>query len=796
MKRIIILLCGLLALGLFSISVLGANVKTVNQSFTPITYFPVYTPHAYLSGFTGTNTIGEADILMPVWLRTDKNLFIYAQGRYGNEKPSWANNSWTGSLGAGYRQIANLFGYSSILGFYTLGEYAKTPDAHSAWLISPGVESLGRTYDVRINGYFPVSEHNWTTEGFANDFGNYDYVSFKGHSMLDAKFIYHEESGPGTDIEIGRKLFNCHGTLVKAYLGSYFFYMKHNPNIYGGAARITIQPTTYLEFSLNDAYDKYVHNVFMAGVQVSLYDLFSHGDKHINANDLQRRLFDPLERNFGQIGSGSDLRVTGGPDSGVAPEIADAGGHGFTELDNVWFFQGNAATSASNATITWADGTFENPLTPADFSQSTLNGINVIAVGRGFSATNLFFAGGTYSAVNGASPLSLYAGQAMWGRMGNSVWKGFKEPATGNDRPLFNGGLELLNGTFALDSIRLVDNDTVNGWGEAIDMDNGAQLSMNNSSVYASDRPTTGDAVVYGINIDNGSVLTINGNTSNITAYAKAGSDSGVSASAEATAYGIHIGATSPSSIIISGNTNTISAAAMGGSILSGSSVDVRASAVGIYFELSADSSVTISGNDNTVSAVANGGIANVTSSANAAANSDGIAITGGSGSTLTINGNSNTLSAVADGGTATTTNSTGFAAATTNGLKILLGAGTTTISGDGNIFSAVATGGAQDGVLLDGVGNATGISLFSGAAAPVDFLSSAIGTAIIVRGAGHSASASFGMFSSGAGFLIDGVAVPSGSLSDFTSLITFTRLSGAGSGGDRIDGNGGTLSW
>ncbi len=215
-------------------------------SFVAFAQKSEYIPNIYLHGFTGTNVTGEADVVAPLFSNTSNNLlFAYAHGQYSHEKPAWANGSWTGSFGFGYRQIMSLFGYSSALGAYVLGEYSKTPDDHKVWLVSPGIESLGRTYDFRLNGYIPVSKHDWTTTKWADEAGNYDYISFQGHRMFDAKFVYHEQAGIGGDAEVGRRIFKCHGVLVKGYLDGYYFHMKNNGDILGGGGRVTIQPNSY-----------------------------------------------------------------------------------------------------------------------------------------------------------------------------------------------------------------------------------------------------------------------------------------------------------------------------------------------------------------------------------------------------------------------------------------------------------------------------------------------------------------------------------------------------------------------
>ena len=53
-----------------------------------------YIPRVYLDGYTGTtNLLGKADILAPLYLTANNNLFAYAQGKCGHEDKNWEDNS-------------------------------------------------------------------------------------------------------------------------------------------------------------------------------------------------------------------------------------------------------------------------------------------------------------------------------------------------------------------------------------------------------------------------------------------------------------------------------------------------------------------------------------------------------------------------------------------------------------------------------------------------------------------------------------------------------------------------------
>ena len=44
-----------------------------------------YIPKLYLGGYTGSSALGQADVLAPIYLGKNKNLYIYGQGRYADD---------------------------------------------------------------------------------------------------------------------------------------------------------------------------------------------------------------------------------------------------------------------------------------------------------------------------------------------------------------------------------------------------------------------------------------------------------------------------------------------------------------------------------------------------------------------------------------------------------------------------------------------------------------------------------------------------------------------------------------
>lgn len=443
-----------------------------------------YVPRLYLRGDAGTTEIGQADFLAPMLQDNNSDFYVYGQSRYAYAKQSWAKNPWTASFGLGYRYLAD---NSVIFGAYVLGDYMKTMTDHNLKQIAPGIEILSRSWDFRANGYLPVGEKKWTKEGWADQFGDYSHISYSGHNQYDAWYVFNEEAGPGVDAEIGRTLFEVYKVLVKGYVNGYFFNMTDNHDVKGLGARITIQPNTYIELSLDDSYDEYNRNVFEAGFRVSLYDLFNSQSTVTDNNNLYRRLFVPIERNFGEIGFGDDARITGGPDENgnvkpkPVPPVPDWYEHITPERTNVWFFEpGNLLTANTVNGVIAGDGTYEHPYIKSQFNQATITNINNSAPGASLYVTGAGVVYTAYTAGTPYQPITLYSGQSIWGRMGSN--KGFQQPAQGAFRPIFVGGFVIGSNT-DIDSIILKNDRATTGFTTGISMDGATNVIFNNDEI-------------------------------------------------------------------------------------------------------------------------------------------------------------------------------------------------------------------------------------------------------------------------------------------------------------------------
>ena len=424
-----------------------------------------YIPRVYGAGYGGDDFLGKGDLLIPLYLTEDRTFVLYGQGRSNSSDSGhfWEQDSWSGSGGLLYRQIYNDMG---VLGAYVLGDYNRISGDHHYWTISPGLESLGRVWDFNLNGYFAVGMKSWieSTKGWANNFEFQEGTN----NVYDHILQYVKEEGVGGiggDAQIGRKLFKFQDTLVKGYVQGYYYNMNNYSDIVGGGVKITIQPSRYLKFSLNDTYDEYQGNVFMVGVQIRLNDIFNKSNKSIDENNLSNRLLDPIDRNFGVITSGAMLPIHQNTEvNDLGRYLLTSNGVFFDDLGSYLLtsevpFNALGSGYHSPNQDQYPKGTYGNPYTEEIDLYNDPNGMQGIfdKIRSQFTGpVYMFFAPGTYytstsfgNELGMGNPVQLADGMYILGR---DYW--YTKSTFGDDRALFIGSLELLGNNF-LDSGRI-----------------------------------------------------------------------------------------------------------------------------------------------------------------------------------------------------------------------------------------------------------------------------------------------------------------------------------------------------
>jgi hypothetical protein len=699
-------------------------------------------PSLYIAGYggyaSGESLLGTSDLLIPIYLANENAFIVYGQGRLDPmSEYSWEKATWSGSGGLLYRQIV---ADTTVIGTYVLSDYNQATSGHQFWSIGPGIESLGRNWDLHLNGYIPVGDKTWKKEAWAHEYGDYTYTGFQEgtNNVYDHRLAYYEEVGFGGDAEVGLKLFKIHNVLVKGYVQGYYYNLEYNDDIYGGGAKITVQPTRYLTFSLNDTYDNYQHNVLMAGVQVRVTDLFDrNAGKPIDENNLTNRLLDPIDRNFATIGSGTSAPVHRGD------QTYDEGSSLFTS--NGVFFEDSGTGYISPNAVSYAKGTYGNPYTEEGDLYNDPNGMQGIfntVRGQFTGQVYMFFAPGTYY----TPTVQLPDGMNIWGR---DYW--YTNPTSGDSRALFLGKMQL-RGNNNLDSIRienvpapsplgnssgvfdagiLIDNadnvsfnnvqvgtlEAANSYATGVSIANDSAVTINNSQIYGYSNYLDGSSNIsaVGINSTNGNNLIIGiNNTIEGMAVFEGGNLSTINMQA--------IGIESVDSNLTIGNRNVISSEANVVNTLYGTgTVAASLFTFGIYsvVNVSGVTNTVNIGNDNSISVKTNG-FSIDDNTPNADVNSEGIVaglayFSVAGGNTFVSIGSNNNIEALATGDTIFgTVGGTGTEAISTTAIGIIAGSGVSTlnINGNNNKIYAEATSGVFSHEV---VASALSVSAFAG---------------------------------------------------------------------------------
>ncbi|MCK4607885.1 MAG: hypothetical protein KAT71_00225, partial [Gammaproteobacteria bacterium] len=400
----------------------------------------------------------------------------------------------------------------------------SSPGGHDFWVVSPGIESLGRIWDFRANGYIPVGNKSWKNGAWAESYGCGKYEDFKDNTKTDHYWIDYEEVGAGADAEIGRKLFSVNKMPVKLYLDGYYFNMEHSSDVTGIGGRLTLRASQNLTFEVADTYDNSQHNVVMIGFKVLLNGLAKGLNKPVDDQDLEQRLYDPIERNLGTLGVANSIPTT--------DKIVDEG-RGVVGDDYV-FFEGDNPAETTNANVAnvaaegdSGDGTYENPYNADDLDQSTINEIE----SEFPDGSVIYLSPGVY---DNDSNITLYNDQTIAGRSAD-----YKDPI---NRDVYLGHLTLTDDD-DLSYVTVIDNEDQFDTGITIDNADNVNIShvlvgsnngpngytigiaMNNSNVTISDSTIYGydsggisQANAAGIVMTNGGSLTISNSTVNGTA--------------------------------------------------------------------------------------------------------------------------------------------------------------------------------------------------------------------------------------------------------------------------------------
>lgn len=461
------------------------------SSDSPLNGFPFY-PRVTGWGLAGNNGIFLGDGMLPFVGNNDMILYTDGQSKYA----AHTNANWFGGLGVGARKV---FNDSRIFGGYAFVDRslytAPNTNSETFWTFNLGLESLGQTWDFRVNSYIPITSTTINSGTFFADqapggtvFGDH----FIAHQQFGQQVTNYANTSFGFDGEVGRII---HTPQLRAFLGGYHFSIPHTNDITGGSTRVEYAFNHYFGAVANYTYDNQFRNSIQLGLRFTLGGI----PNDQTGKDIQRRLMDPITRNLATNSQGTSVPI-------VTTQTLANNGAFVIETDDIYFFTptGGSAYDPGQGTN---NCTFENPCDGTFFTQATLDSITIFTPNA-----NLFFEPGTYN--NFAGQITINGGQSLFGRT-----EGFISRAQGNDRALFLGGMSL-TGDNLLDSIRLLNSIAGPASVIALNIQNASNIRLFNTDIQAVSA-VVGDsalnnnaAAIYA----NNSEVTINSSTISATA--------------------------------------------------------------------------------------------------------------------------------------------------------------------------------------------------------------------------------------------------------------------------------------
>ncbi len=458
-------------------------ISTAGFAFSTATHSPL-PPRLDAQIYGSTKYSGvQADGMLPVGGDSEHNLHLDLQIQEST------NSQWVTGLGIGYRQLINA---SGILGAYVFADRTRDADDSCFSFLSPGIEFLSRRVDARLNSYIPVGRHqHLLAQGLGGATFGLPTSTFTGHVQEDEYLKQYRRVGTGFDLLVGyRPVIDLP---IRTMLGAYHFHIHRAGHVNGIAVGADYWLNHHWRVGARYNYDNVNRSVAALNLGVRL-----GGERYPSSHyAIQQRITDPIERHVSQLGHGSETpsRVYF---HDLGPQIAQSHIFFFNQAisDNSNLIRLSPVTSLSQCT-------FENPCGPSQFNQDTLTAIASLDPNAVF-----YFNGGTYTAAlhtggpAGTVPITLQPNQVLESRTPD-----YTLTASPAQRTTFIGGFQLSSnnvlrniniqagsgittgiessqsGSSTINSSVIGDNTYAYTIG--IDLSNGAQINVFNSTVFA-----------------------------------------------------------------------------------------------------------------------------------------------------------------------------------------------------------------------------------------------------------------------------------------------------------------------
>ncbi|HSW87027.1 MAG TPA: inverse autotransporter beta domain-containing protein [Rhabdochlamydiaceae bacterium] len=195
------------------------------------------------------------------------------------------NRTYAANLGIAGRYIPDPNMFCELLGFNAFYDFRQGCKGNYNQ-IGVGIEVLGRIWDFRANGYFPVGKRKHKTHCFFDDFDGDFFISHRSTEFVSYGF----------NAEIGALAKDYKNFLLYVAGGPYYFLRKCCNRTLGGEIRIRPQYKDYIALDLRLSYDQVFRTVFQAEIIISLplYQLDPQNKGPCRITD--RQIYQPIER--------------------------------------------------------------------------------------------------------------------------------------------------------------------------------------------------------------------------------------------------------------------------------------------------------------------------------------------------------------------------------------------------------------------------------------------------------------------------------------------------------------------
>jgi len=320
-------------------------------------------------------------------------------------------DSREGNLGVGYRQVIDTKGFKGVAGIHGWLDRRITERGSKFHQITTGVEWLGESVDVRLNGYIPLSDKREIEIPNANPQG----PELAGTGIVvDTNGTILEEPQGGFDLELGLEL-GQYSDFIRdntdrfhVYAGGYYFDGPNTEDVAGWRTRFTADVTQNIQFGARFQRDDVRGS--QGFLEATFRFPFGH-KKSYRKEGIRARLDESPERDIDIVtndvvtDTGDRVQVLNA-ETGTAQEVLHvnntAAGGGDGSADNPFNTLADAQSAASEQAIIYVnagDGTSTNQDQGIALDKK---GQQLIGSGSAF-----IYDGGRFNTANGASPTSI-----------------------------------------------------------------------------------------------------------------------------------------------------------------------------------------------------------------------------------------------------------------------------------------------------------------------------------------------------------------------------------------------------